>query len=243
MGRPADPPSLPCAPRERMGLDAMTVAGRLRGHRWTVLGVLLLLAAAALVSSPYPREAGLLLAGRALVANDAIGPADIIVVSLDSGGAGVLEAADLVRSGVAKRVAVFSDPPSAEDHEFIRRGLPYEDASERQVRQLKSLGVEHVEKIAHGAGGSHEAVSVLARWCSQNAFGSVVFVTARDHSRRVRRLLDRSMRGHPTHIAVRASRYSQFDPDAWWRTSAGVRSGVVELQKLLLDVALHPVSF
>src|SRR5262249_17874345 len=56
---------------------------------------------------------------------------DVIVVSLDSSGAGALEAADLVQSGIATRVAVFTDPPSGEDHEFIRRGLPYDDAGAR----------------------------------------------------------------------------------------------------------------
>ena len=34
---------------------------------------------------------------------------------------------------IATRVAVFTDPPSGEDHEFIRRGLPYEDASAKQT--------------------------------------------------------------------------------------------------------------
>jgi hypothetical protein len=59
--------------------------------------------------------------GWALVVNDPVAPADIIVVSLDTDGAGALEAADLVQSGIATRVAVFTDPQSGEDHEFIRR--------------------------------------------------------------------------------------------------------------------------
>jgi hypothetical protein len=52
----------------------------------------------------------------------------------------VLEAADLVHSGIATRVAVFSDPPDAVDREFIRRGAPYEDVGARSLRQLRSLG-------------------------------------------------------------------------------------------------------
>jgi hypothetical protein len=70
----------------------------------------------------------------ALVVNEPVAPADIIVVAPDSGGAGALEAADLMQSGIATRVAFFADPPSAEDHEFIRRGLPYEDEASRQIR-------------------------------------------------------------------------------------------------------------
>jgi hypothetical protein len=47
-----------------------------------------------------------------------------MVVSFDSGGAGTLEAADLAKS---------------HDHEFIRRGLPCEDAKARQIQQMGRL--------------------------------------------------------------------------------------------------------
>jgi hypothetical protein len=60
--------------------------------------------------------------GAARVAKCPEGDADVIVVSLDSSGAGALEAADLVQSGTATRVAVFTDPPSGEDHEFSAEG-------------------------------------------------------------------------------------------------------------------------
>jgi hypothetical protein len=40
------------------------------------------------------------------------------------------------------------------------------------------------------------------------------------------------MKGHPTRVAVRPERYSSFDP-----------TDVIELQKLVLDVVLHPISF
>jgi hypothetical protein len=48
--------------------------------------------------------------GWALVANDPVTSADIIVVSLDSNGAGALETADRVHSGISNRAAVFMDP-------------------------------------------------------------------------------------------------------------------------------------
>src|SRR5215471_14379182 len=82
------------------------------------------LVAATIVAVPSVREPVLRAAGWALVINEPITPADIIVVSSFAGGTGALEAADLVQSGIAMRVAVASGPPSGEDHEFIRRGLP-----------------------------------------------------------------------------------------------------------------------
>ena len=211
--------------------------------RWAPILVVVALAAAAIVAVPSVWEPVLRNAGWALVANEPVAPADIIVISSDSGGAGALEAADLVQSGIATRVAVFADPPSGDDHEFIRRGLPYEDRAARQIRQLRWLGVTDVVQIPVAEAGTEAENQVLPPWCDQHQFRSIVFVAARDHSRRLRRVLDRAMKGHPTRVTVRPARYSIFDPDRWWETRAGVRTEIIELQKLVLDVVLHPMSF
>jgi hypothetical protein len=191
---------------------------------------------------PAVREPALRAAGSALVVDEPVGVADTIVVSLDSGGAGALEAADLVQSGIAKRVAVFTAPPSGEEFEFIRRGLPYEDASGRQIRQLNWLGVTDVMKIAETEGGTEAEGLVLSRWCDQHRLQSIVFVVATDHSRRIRRVVDRIMKGHPTLVMVQPARYSSFDPDRWWETRSGIRTEILEFQKLVLDIILHPMS-
>jgi hypothetical protein len=218
-----------------------------RWPSWAPILVVLALAAFAIVAIRPLREPVLRAAGWALVVNEPVASADIIVLSLDSGPAGALEAADLVQSGVSKRVAVFMDPPSGEDHEFIRRGLPYEDAGARQIRQLGWLGVTDVVQIprteAETEAGTEGEGQVLPPWCDQHQFRSIVFVAARDHSRRLRRVLDRVMKGHPTRVTVQPARHSSFDPDRWWETRDGVRTEIVELQELVLDVVLHPMSF
>ena len=164
-------------------------------RKWIPILVLVALAAAAIVAFPSVRETVLRAAGWALVVNEPIAPSDFIVVSLDSAGAGALEAADLVQSGIATRVAVFTDPPSGEDYEFIRRGLPYDDGSARLIRQLRSLGVTDVVQIPRTEGGTTGEGKVFPPWCDQHQFRSIVFVTSRDHSRRVRLVLDRVMKG------------------------------------------------
>jgi hypothetical protein len=211
--------------------------------KWAPILLLVALAAFAIVAVPSVREQVLHAAGWILVVSEPVASADIIVVSLDSGGAGALEAADLVQAGVATRVAVFTDPPSGEDHEFIRRGLPYEDAGARQIRQLKWLGVTDVVQIPRAVVGTESEGQVLPPWCDQHQFRSIVFVAARDHSRRSRRVLNRAMEGHPTLVTVQPARYSNFDPDQWWKTREGIRTEIVELQKLVLDAVLHPISF
>ena len=214
-----------------------------RRLNWAPMLVVVVAAAAVVVAFPSIREPILRAAGSALVFNEPVTPADIIVVSLDSGGAGALEATDLVQSGIATRVAVFADPPSREGHEFIRRGFPYEDKSARQIRQLRWLGVTDVVQIPGTDGGTEGEGQALSAWCDRHDFRSIVFVAARDHTRRVRRVLKRAVKGHPTRVAVQPSRYSSFDPDRWWQTRDGIRTEIIELQKLVLDVVLHPMSF
>jgi hypothetical protein len=210
--------------------------------RWAVVLAALVLAAFAIVAIRPVRVPVLRAAGWALVASDPVAPADVIVLTLDSGGAGALEAADLVHSGVSKRVAVFEDPPSGEDFEFIRRGLPYDNASTRQIRELAELGLTRVERISKIDGTESEG-RVLPQWTDEQGLGSIIVVAARDHSRRLRRVLGRAMKGHSTRVAVKAARYSNFDPDRWWETRSGVRTEIIELEKLLLDYLMHPASF
>ena len=221
----------------------MNLSMSFRRPRRAPIAVAVALAAAGIVAVPSVRQPVLRAAGWALVVTEPVAAADVIVVSPDSGGAGALEAADLVQSGIATRVAVFTDPPSGEHHEFIRRGLPYEDAGARQIRQLKLLGVTDVVQISRTDVGTEGEGDALPPWCDQHQFRSVVFVAARDHSRRLRRVLDRVMKGHPTRVTVQPARYSSFDPDRWWETRVGVRTEIIELQKLVLDAVLHPVSF
>jgi len=199
------------------------------------------LAAVAIVAIHPLREPVLQAAGWALVANEPVMRADVIVLSVDSGPAGALEAADLVQSGISKRVAVFTDPPNEQDREFIRRGVPYDDEAARQMSRLRSLGLTDVLQIARVNGTEGEG-RALPPWCDEHQFGSIVVVATKDHSRRLRRVLDRAMKFHPTRVTVRPARYSSFDPDRWWETRGGTRTVIIELQKLLLDLVLHPMS-
>jgi len=215
------------------------VVGR---RRWT-LGIGAVLAAGAVVSAVPALHTPLLrTAGWALVRNDPLGPADIIVITADSDGAGALEAADLVHAGIASRVAVFDDPPDSIDQEFLRRGLPYHDAAARFTQDLQLLGVHTIERIPRPVAGTDDEGRVLPPWFDERKFRSVVVVCTADHSRRVRRVLHRAMKDHPIRVAVHYSRYSRFDPDRWWERRDGTRTAIVELEKLALDIVRHPIS-
>jgi hypothetical protein len=182
------------------------------------------------------------LAGWALVYDDPLHPADAIVVAIDSGGAGVLEAADLVRSGISNRVVLFADLPDEVDREFARRGLPRENEVSRQLQRLEALGIGHVEQISAEIAGTEDEGRILPGWCDAQHVRSIVVVSRSDHTRRLRRVLRRAMGSQRTTVMVRSARHSDFDPDRWWEKRSGVRTGIVELEKLLFDVVRHPFS-
>jgi hypothetical protein len=216
---------------------------RTRVQRWIRIPAVVVLSSLIAIGVPAIRWHILRSAGWALVLRQAPAKsADVIVVAVDADGAGTLEAADLVHNGVSKRVAVFADPPDARvDSEFLRRGIPYEDAAAVSIRQLRSLGIDNIEQIARTVAGSEEEGDVIPAWCDQHQYRSVVVVTTSDHSRRLRRILRRSIKDHQTVVTL-PSRYSGFDPDRWWKTRSGVRTEIIEFEKLLLDIARHPVS-
>ena len=134
--------------------------------------------------------------------------------------------------------------PDPVAREFIRRGVPYEDEAARSVRQLRSLGFETIDQIPGSVLGTEDEGPVLADWCNRQGFRSVIVVSTADHSRRLRRVLHRSLKGHHTRAMVHpaSARYPHFDPDRWWESRGGVRVAIEELEKLLFDVLRHPIS-
>lgn len=179
--------------------------------------------------------------GHALVIDELPRRVDVIVVPGWTGDAGAIEAADLVRRGIASDVAVVLNPPDASDRELIRRNVLHAAADNWTVSLLHQLGVANVTPIDFGNGTQAEMMS-LAAWLDSHQVHSILVVTLPDHARRVRRLLDRSLRGHGVTAVVHSTQYSDFHPDTWWKTRSGLRTGIEESEKLFLDLVAHPFN-
>jgi hypothetical protein len=208
----------------------------------TTLLLVLISVFIAIATVPPLRKGVLEAVGSMLVDDDKVGQADVIVIAADADGAGVLEAADLVKAGLSARVAVFTDSPDATDREFIRRGVPYYNAAAIAEQQLHALGVNDVQQIQRDVAGTNDEGRVLPGWCEEKQYKRIIFVGTRDHSRRTKRVMRRAMKGTSIDIAVRYSRYSDFAPSNWWQSRNSVRITIFELQKLALDYISHPFS-
>lgn len=209
-------------------------------RRWTILLLGALTLAAVIATSVAPvRHSLLRSAGWALVAEDPLAKADIVVISADALGAGILEAADLVHAGLTVRVAVFDRPPTRLSREFARRGVQSLDLKNVSVQLLHGLGITDIAVIPAVVGTVDEG-KVLQQWCAANSIRSILFVSVADHSRRTRRVLDRALGQHGVKVTVRYARFSEFDPDSWWQSRGGQRIQAVETEKLLVDLVRHP---
>ncbi len=219
----------------------MSAVNPLRRAPWLAATLAVILAVAAAVT--VYGELLLRTIGSGLVVSDTVRPSDVVVITLDSGAAGVLEAADLVAAGIATRVVVFAEPLRRGAMELQRRGLTVADASMRQTEQLAQLGVHDVVRIASAdASGTHAEAKLLTDWCREHRLRSVVLVTTADHSRRMRRVMSRSLGVMGVTVAIRPASFSDFDPGSWWKTTDGRRTVALETQKLLLDVVTAPLN-
>jgi uncharacterized SAM-binding protein YcdF (DUF218 family) len=192
---------------------------------------------------PPWRDGLLIKAGQALIHHDELQQAEAIVIAVDGTAPEVLEAVDLVRAGYAPKVWVLAGPQDELGLEFARRGLPYADKATVAVSTLNALGVNNAEIAPYRVDGTNSEIDLLPRWLAEKQYKKIIFVVVADHSGRVRRMLDRALIAEKTSltILVRYSKFAQYKAEDWWRARGGIRTVIVEYQKLLLDVLQHPI--
>ena len=177
--------------------------------------------------------------GGVLVATDVLQVVDVIVVPGWTYEAGALEAADLYKRGIAPRVAVLGPAPEPSRQELIRRGV-VAIGDPWVVSLMRRLGVQTIEVIPGYSTGTDADGQLIASWLKKNHLRSAVVIATSEHTRRLRRIMDRALEDKAVSVLVISASFSTYEPDRWWKTRAGVRTTVVELEKLLLDVVTHP---
>ena len=211
----------------------MTNSRRWRG----IAGALLLLVS---IGSFVRRDVLLRSVGQLLIVDEPLKPADVAVMTTEAHPAGEIDLADLLARHTVRRVAVLIPALSATDRELVRRGV----AIAGPAQLLANLGVspENMELIPAGEGGTTESTAALAAWCRRRDIHAIIVVTAPNHTRRVKRALSRAFKSGGPEVRLHATTYDTFHAGDWWRRRGDLRSGIVELQKLLLDFAQHPFS-
>jgi len=201
--------------------------------------ILIVLALAAAVVW-LARRPILVAAGRLVMTDDAIDRPDIAIMTAESGAAGQLELADLYAEHRVSRVGVLLPDSDSVDSEIERRGVHTPGLEEALLR----LGIPEAAMVIIPAkeGGTTDAARALAAWLGTQDVHRLVLVTSADHGHRVRRALLRAMGRDGPVVMVHPSRWDTFKAEDWWESRATLRRGLGEIQKLLLDFALHPIG-
>ena len=192
------------------------------------------LALSAVVAVVGLRRPLLGVAGRFLVVEDPVQPADAIVVLSGSLPDRIIEAVDLYHEGVAPRIVLTRAPELPGLSTLRARGGQLLDHHEQNRSVAEQLGVpaSAVSLVPGVAASTLAEAREIVRYLGQERLRTVLVVTSKLHARRARMTL-RRLAGDRVQIVVRPSRHDPFAPDDWWRHRAWTRRLVIEYLKLL----------
>jgi uncharacterized SAM-binding protein YcdF (DUF218 family) len=185
-----------------------------------------LLAVPVLVVASHPLWLAAL--GRWLVVEDPLVAADAIVVMGGGGPDRVAGGVALFEAGYAPWFVVTNMPLNTPG---IR-----EDYAELMRREAQWQGVPP-ERILRAPGTvrtTYEEARAVGTLCAERGWQSLLVVSDRFHTRRTRRAFGDVLAGSGIRVIVRASTYSWWWPDDWWRSMDGLGVTWTEYVKWIL---------
>jgi len=179
--------------------------------------------------------------GRWLVVEDPLAKARAIAVLSGRMPVRAIEAAKLYRQGYAPQVWLTRSVEPGESLQAM--GLAYAGEEVYSARVLIHEGVpaEAIHVLAPPIVNTADEVRAVSAALAQDQDRSVILVTSKTHTRRVR-LLWRKLAPRNCRAMVRAAREDPFDPRHWWRSSGDALEVVREVLGLLNAWAGLPLT-
>jgi uncharacterized SAM-binding protein YcdF (DUF218 family) len=170
-------------------------------------------------------------AGRWLVRQDSLAPADVIVVLSGSVPARAEEAARIFQLGYAHDIWITrSDSPAAA---LSQMGIHFtgEEEYSRQVTIHEGVPEAAVRVLPDPAIDTEQEIDEIALQMRLEDLHKAIIVTSPQHTRRVRTMWTRLVGKDPA-IIVRGAPQDGFDADHWWRNTHDAFSVVREMMGL-----------
>jgi uncharacterized SAM-binding protein YcdF (DUF218 family) len=170
--------------------------------------------------------------GRWLVVEDPLVKARAIVVLSGAMPLRAIEAAKLYREGYAPEIWLTHSAKPGETLE--RMGIPFSGEDYYNARVLIHEGVpaEAIHVLEPRIVNTADEIKAVAAALGRESNRTVIFVTTKAHTRRVRLLWRRLVPGQGRAV-VRAASGDSFDPRHWWRTTSDALDVVREVLGLL----------
>jgi len=131
-----------------------------------------------------------------------------------------LEAADLVRSGIAKSVLIVNDPIQESLLELRRLGVPVYTQSElnRFILLRRDVPKEQIQILPQLSGSTWEDAVALRSYLEAKPLDSVAVVTCRYHTYRSWLNFKRALDGLAVDLYIVPASQCLFDEQEWWRS-------------------------
>jgi uncharacterized SAM-binding protein YcdF (DUF218 family) len=170
--------------------------------------------------------------GRWLVIEDPLEKAQAIVVLSGGMPLRALEAARLYREGYAPKVWLTHSTEPGAALEAMQ--IPYVGEDSYDLRVLMHQGVpeDAIRKLEPPIINTADELTAVSAALEQEKGRTVIIVTSKVHTRRVR-ILWRRLAAYRGKAIVRAASDDPFEPNRWWRTSRHALDVVRELLGIL----------
>jgi uncharacterized SAM-binding protein YcdF (DUF218 family) len=182
-----------------------------RWRRWAILaGILTVLAAGG--------AAVFFTIGSWLVVEDPLAHADVIVILSGRLPERALEASRLFHAGYAERIWI--SQPDSPAEALKRMDIVYlgEDFYNEKVLLSQGVPADAIHILGRPVANTEEEVREIVQELRQESIHSVILVTSKPHTRRVRTIW-RKLVGSDPHAIIRYSNQDAYDGAHWWRHS------------------------
>jgi uncharacterized SAM-binding protein YcdF (DUF218 family) len=179
-------------------------------------------------------------AGRWLIREDALRPADAIAVLSGAMPERAEEAARIFRMGYAHEVWLTHSVSPGQ--KLATMGIQFmgEDDYSWQVLIHEDVPAADIRVLPGAIVDTEQEVDEIAREMRNEHLSTVIIVTSPPHTRRVR-VLWRELAPSNLHVIVRAAYEDQFDANHWWRNTHDALAVTREMLGLLNAWAGLPV--
>jgi len=174
-------------------------------------------------------------AGRYLIVDRPLQPADAVVVLAGARVERWLEAVDLYNEKVARRVLLSAGRVETAEMTLRERGVRFPLEADLAREAIIQLGVpaDAVEVITRSLDNTAQEAAAAREFAVARRWTTMIVVTSKFHTRRSLYAFEREFRGTNIRIQIRGSRYDPAQADGWWRRRGDFRFVTSELQKLL----------
>jgi uncharacterized SAM-binding protein YcdF (DUF218 family) len=160
-------------------------------------------------------------AGKALIVNDHLDPADMLFVLNGDVNTRPGQTVELYRQGLAPVVGI----AQAESHTTEEMGL-IPNETDVAIQEMVNLGIpfDSIVVLPSDAAvtSTYDEAVALRQYVEANNIHSVIIVTSAFHTRRAKWICERELKGLDVTVSMAAAPDEDFTASNWWKSEQGL---------------------